>query len=105
MKTARGSCAIDIVMDASATARGIELSSCDGAIEITGNKVDLITGYYAYSLQSCDATPGARGLMANNMGSVGGNGSAYPFVIQNCDFQDIVFNSGHTYSTTGSGIH
>ena len=82
----------------SSSGLGIQLVSCDGPIQVQRNFVDLEVGYYGISLLDCIAEVDSHGLVANNMASVGGTSAAYPYVFQDCENQDIAFNSGHTYS-------
>lgn len=71
---------------------GMNLSNCDNAMEISGNKI-LNSNRYGLFLTYCDASIGAPGLVANNFIHTEGTEIDYNIYISECNFQNIYFNS------------
>lgn len=75
---------------------GMYIYYCDNETHIVGNVLDLNPSSYKYAMRIyySDGTANKRGLIANNMISIGsGTGTNYGLYFYNSTFMDVVYNS------------
>ncbi len=84
------------------TPYGIRLYYCDGASEITGNKVYGFKGGYGIYQYYNDGTSGNRGRIANNEVSIGISSTTYGIYSRYSSYQDI-YNNSVNVTSTGTG--
>jgi parallel beta-helix repeat protein len=75
-----------------ASSKGIQALTCDGALKIQKNKINVQYSDGIY-LSSCTATEEYKGLITNNFIYVGGSGSAIGIYMNNSPYQAILNNS------------
>lgn len=82
-------------------ARGIELHTCQGPIQVMGNDIRT-SGFAGLILSGCAGTSMSSGLIANNFISAGGTGTTYGLYVSGSQHQNVVHNNLHVYGTDGT---
>ncbi|HJW28109.1 MAG TPA: T9SS type A sorting domain-containing protein [Saprospiraceae bacterium] len=71
---------------------GIEVTRCDSALEILGNKITIPNSGYGINLYACNGSAASPGVVANNfITSLHGNSTG--MWVSNCTYEDVYYNS------------
>jgi hypothetical protein len=82
---------------------GIRCSSCDSAINISGNKISGFQGGYGISIETSLSVPGSPGLISNNEIAIGSDpNTVYGIYLSDADNMRVYHNSVNINSTLTS---
>lgn len=81
--------------------RGIDLNECHTLTGISGNVISS-SGQYGIFINNSDGLSSAQGLISNNFISVGGTSTARGIYLSLSDYQRVLHNNIHVYSTNGT---
>lgn len=75
----------------------------NNAIEISGNKIHHSVGGYGITINYSDATPALKGVIANNVITIGGTAKSMGIYMLYCSYQHVYNNSVNISSTSTAG--
>lgn len=87
------------IVTLSTNARGIYLNDCLRLLSISGNTIRIPSGQYGMHISGCDGLASSYGLISNNFVSVGGAGVARGVYMSGSEFNNVLNNNIHVYST------
>ncbi len=91
--------------------RGIYAESCINDLEIVDNVIEASNSGTGISLNSCTGSTSLRGLVANNVISLGATNNIACILVENCNYLNIYHNTGlinsnpAVYLTSGTSIN